>query len=55
MIKRVNLRGVLITLFIVLIFIIPLISAGVIGETWDKITGKATSQNMVLNISISNY
>jgi hypothetical protein len=43
-----------IILTIALIFIIPFISAGIFGNAWDKITGKATSANVLLNISVTN-
>lgn len=38
-----------------LMLILPLISAGFFQETWNKITGKASStQNVTLNISVTN-
>jgi hypothetical protein len=42
------------SVIIILIFIIPFLSAGFFGDAWDKITGRLTSQNVSLNITVSN-
>lgn len=50
-----NKRGVLIVVFIAVILIVPMVSAGFFNDLWDKITGRASStQNIALNISITS-
>jgi hypothetical protein len=39
---------------ICLLLILPIISAGVFGNLWSKITGKASSQNVDLNITVTS-
>lgn len=43
-----------IIVFITLILIVPLISAGIIGDAWDKITGKATSSPVTISVSVTS-
>lgn len=44
-----------IVIVLALLLIVPFISAGFFSDSWNKITGKASStQNMDLNISVSN-
>jgi hypothetical protein len=38
---------------ICILLILPIISAGVFGDLWSKITGKASSQNVDLNITVT--
>jgi hypothetical protein len=53
--KRVKSRGITIVIFLAVILIVPMVSAGFFGNIWDKITGRASSTAPVtLNISISN-
>jgi len=48
-------RGILIVMFIAIILIVPLISAGFFESTWNKITGMGSSTSPVtLNISVTS-
>jgi hypothetical protein len=48
-------RNISIAVIILLFLILPLISAGLFQDTWNKITGKASStQNVSLNITVTN-
>ena len=45
----------IIAIILALFLIVPLISAGFFSDSWNKITGKAsTTQNMIMNITVSN-
>jgi hypothetical protein len=52
--KSVKIKGIVMILLISFILIAPLISAGFFGDTWDKITGKASSQTVSVNISVTS-
>jgi hypothetical protein len=52
--KRVKSREIVIVVFFAILLIIPLISAGFFQNTWNKITGKASTTSTVLvNISVN--
>jgi hypothetical protein len=53
--KRAKSKEIVIIMFISFILIVPLISAGFFQDTWNKITGKASSTATVLvNISVTS-
>lgn len=48
-------RNIALTIIIIsIITIVPFISAGFFSDTWDKITGKATSQSVTVNVTVTN-
>ncbi|MEK0338488.1 MAG: hypothetical protein QQN41_13750, partial [Nitrosopumilus sp.] len=54
MIKMKKRDVILITLSILIVLILPLISAGFFDDVWEKITGKVTSDTTALNITVGN-
>jgi hypothetical protein len=48
-------KGEIVTIvFITLILVVPFISAGILGNAWDKITGKATSSPVTISVSVTS-
>jgi hypothetical protein len=53
--KVVKSRGIAIVIFLAVILIVPLISAGFFQNVWNKITGMGSStQNVLVNISVTS-
>jgi hypothetical protein len=52
--KRVKSKGIVIAIFLAIILIVPLISAGSLQDVWDKITGKATTSPVTISVSVTS-
>jgi hypothetical protein len=52
--KGVNIKRMLVVLLISFVLIIPFISGGLFQNTWDKITGKATTSPVTISISLTS-
>jgi len=52
--KRVKSKGIIIVAFLALILIAPLISAGIFQDTWNKLTGKATTSPVTISVSVTS-